>query len=438
MQRLNGLARWGSRTAARLGLLALAGGLLAGCAGAPHAPATTGTQSTGEIIAFEGARIIVGDGNAPLEDAVLLVQGSKVLQVGPRGQVSVPGNAQRVNLSGKTVMPALIDTHLHTNQGMQLLSQDLRRLAYFGVGSAMSLGVDTDDAILQARATPLPGAARILTAGRGITAPEPGRETAPIWVTTEAQARQAVRDNVRRQVDIIKLWVDDRGGKYQPLSPPLYTAIIDEAHKNGLRVSAHIYALQDAKALLNAGVDAFAHSIRDHEVDENFLAMLKHHPRLVLNPNLPYRGVATDLSWLEGVLPAEQFQQVQAANVDRPQAREAFELQARNMIKMREHGVLLVMGTDTSFDFPNGNTPWASHIELEDMVLGGLQPMQALLSATRDAARFMKLEDAGTLESGKSADFLVLQGDPLQDITNTRRIDAVYLRGSEVDRSVYP
>src|SRR5690606_3859358 len=165
---------------------------------------------------------------------------------------------------------------------MALLSQDLRRLAYFGVGTAMSLGVDTDDAILQVRAAPLPGAAHILTAGRGITSPEPGRETSPIWVTTEAQARQAVRDNVRRKVDIIKVWVDDRGGKYQRLSPPLYTAVIDEAHKHGLRVTAHIFALEDAKGLLNSGVDAFAHSIRDQEVDQDFLAMLKHHPALVL------------------------------------------------------------------------------------------------------------------------------------------------------------
>lgn len=436
MHRLTHITRWGQRLVAGLGGLVAAAGLTA-CAGLqPSAPPSAPAPSA--IVAFEGARVFIGDGSALLEDAVLLVQDNKVLQVGPRGQVSVPGTARRVDLSGKTVMPALIDTHLHTTQGRESLSMDLRRLAYFGVGTALSLGVDTDDAILALRAHPLPGASRILTAGRGITSPEPGRETAPIWVTTPAQARQAVQDNVRREVDIIKIWVDDRGGKYQRLSPPLYSAVIDEAHKSGLRVTAHIFRLEDAKGLLNAGVDAFAHGVRDQEVDEAFLAMLKHHPDLVLNPNLPYRGVATDLSWLQPIVPAAVYAQAQATNVDRPEARESFELQARNLMKMQAQGVHIVMGTDTSFDFPTGNRPWNAHVELEDMVLAGLTPMQALLAATRDAARFLQMDDVGTLEAGKSADFLVLDGDPLADITNTRRIDSVYLRGEAVDRSSYP
>ena len=134
--------------------------------------------------------------------------------------------------------------------------------------------------------------------------PEPGRTTAPYWVSTAAEARKAVQELAGRKVDIVKIWVDDRNGQYPKLTPEISSAVIDEAHRNKLRVTAHIFALDDAKALLRAGIDAFAHGVRDRDVDDDFMALLKQHPNLVLVPNLPDRGVRADLSWLKASLSA--------------------------------------------------------------------------------------------------------------------------------------
>jgi imidazolonepropionase-like amidohydrolase len=246
----------------------------------------------------EGARVIVGDARAPIDNASFVVAGGRFGPVGKAADVRVPAGATRVNLAGKTVMPAIIDTHTHLSQTREGLTDDLRRRAYFGVGAAMSLGQDTTDVAYQVRAQTTPGLARFFTAGRGITAPEPGRTTAPYWVTTAADARKAVQEDAAKKVDIIKIWVDDRNGSVTKLSPELYTAVIDEAHKHGLRVIAHVYTLEDAKGTLRAGLDAFAHGVRDKDVDDEFMALVKQRPNLVLNPNMPDRGVVASIDWL--------------------------------------------------------------------------------------------------------------------------------------------
>jgi imidazolonepropionase-like amidohydrolase len=325
-------------------------------------------------------------------------------------------------------MPAIIDTHVHTSQPREELVADLRRRAYFGVSAAMSLGLDTDEAPLQLRKEQLPGTARFLSAGRGITAPEPGRSTAPIWVTSEREARDAVQANVARKVDIIKIWVDSRSGEYTKLSPALYGAVIDEAHKNRLPVTVHVFELSDAKGLLRAGVDAFAHGVRDKDVDDELLSLVKQRRNFVLGPNLPPRGVKSDLTWLRGVLPDAELATLEERNVDQAQLKARFDLQARNLVQMSKAGARLVLGTD-------GNTPWAPHTEMEDMVAAGLTPMQVIMAATRNGAEFLKLKDTGAIKPGLRADFIVLDGNPLEDIRNTRRISSVYLNGAEVDRS---
>jgi imidazolonepropionase-like amidohydrolase len=392
----------------------------------------------GMPLVFENVRLIVGDERAPIPNAALVIDGDRIVAVGRGDEVTVPRGAQRIDLAGKTVMPALIDTHVHVNQPREALVSDLRRLAYFGVGTVLSLGVDTGSAPFEVRAKPVPGAARLLTAGRGITGPEPGRETAPYWVTTDQEARRAVQENVERGVDIIKVWVDDRRGTVQKLPPPLYRAVIETTHRSGLRVTAHIYALDDAKALLRAGVDAFAHSVRDRDVDEEFLALVRERPSLVLNPNLTPRGEVADLSWLAPVLTAEELAKAQSRNVAKAEQRQSFLVQARNLQRMRSAGAHIVLGTDTSFDFPGGNTPWAAHMELEDMVAAGMTPSQAIVAATSEAAAFLRLPDVGVLQPGYQADLLILEADPTESITHTRRIDAVYLRGTRIDRSKYP
>src|SRR4029077_16439070 len=170
------------------------------------------------VTAYEGARLIVGDGRVT-ESATLVVEGTRIAQAGPAADVRVPAGAKRVNLAGKTVMPMIIDTHVHLSTTREGLINDLKRRAYFGVSAALSMGTDNLD-LLAMRSETIPGAARFFSAGQGISRTEPGRPTAQI--NSEEEARKAVRDNAARKVDIIKFWVDDREGKVQKITPSQY------------------------------------------------------------------------------------------------------------------------------------------------------------------------------------------------------------------------
>ena len=409
------------RTTAGLPLLLLL--LATACASPPEAAPATSTATV-----YEGARVIVGDGSDPIENATVVVDEGRFVAVGAAGEVETPEGAAQVDLTGRTVIPTLIDTHVHFPVEREALIDALERKAYYGVGAAMGLGRDVGDDVYAVRAETIPGVPRYRHAGRGITTPEPGRTEIPYWITTEEEARTAVQELAALEVDIVKIWVDDRGGQFEKMTPELYTAVIDEAHQHGLRVTAHIFALEDAKGLLRAGIDAFAHGVRDQDVDDEFVELVQERPDVVLVPNLPGRGVAEDLSWLSGTIPADELAELQAGSVDRPEAQESFGIQARNLARLNQEGMRIAFGTD-------GNAGWSPHLEMADMVASGMTPHEVIVAATGNSAAFMELDDAGTVEAGKSADFVVLEANPLDDIANTRAIEAVYLRGEALDRA---
>jgi imidazolonepropionase-like amidohydrolase len=324
-------------------------------------------------------------------------------------------------------MPAIVNTHVHLASTREDRVGQLQHMAYYGAGMVVSLGSDEGLVGLEMRDEAVPDGALSRTAGRGITSPEPGRSEVPFWVTSTEEARAAVQELAAYEVDFVKIWVDDRNGQYERLSPELYGAVIDEAHAHGLRVTAHIFRLEDAKGLLRAGIDAFAHGIRDRDIDDELLALWKERPNVVLVPNLPGPGVAEDLGWLSGTVPAGELREIQERSTDRPAAQEAFGVQARNLARLHQAGVRIAFGTD-------GSTPWAVHQEMADMVRSGMTPAEVIVAATSGSAELMELDDVGSVAVGKSADFIVLNANPLADITNTREIDAVYLRGIAVDR----
>jgi len=380
--------------------------------------------SAQSVTAFEGARLIVGDGRV-IENATLVVEGARIARVGSKADVRVPNGARRVDLAGKTVMPMIVDTHTHLSTTRDGLIRDLKQRAYFGVSAALSLGLDGFE-LLGLRNEIVPGAARYFSAGKGITRIEPGRPT--FQINSEAEARKAVQENAVHRADIIKVWVDEREGKVEKVTPEQYAAVIDEAHNRGLRVTAHIFHMDDAKGLMRAGLDAFAHGVRDKDIDDETVSMFKARPYLTLTPNLPDRGVKKDLSWLRPGLPAAEFAKLEEANKDDPKAQAFYGIQARNLAKLNAAGVRITLGTD-------GNRPWGPHEEMEDMVLAGMTPMQVIVAATRNSAGFVRMIDAGTLEAGMSADFIVLDANPLDDIPSTRRISLIILRGATVYRT---
>ena len=397
--------------------------VVAACSTPPpeQAPAAT------DVTVFDGARVLVGDGGV-IENAALIVDDDRLVAVGQSGELDIPAGAERVDLTGRTVMPAIVDTHVHLRETRDELVEDLQRKAYYGVGVVLSLGRGSSEMAFQMRDDVIPGAARYRTVGRGITRPEPGRTEIPYWISTEEDARTAVQELAAQNVDMVKIWVDDRNGQFEKLTPELYGAVIDAAHQHGLRVTAHVYTLEDAKGLLRAGIDAFAHGIRDMDVDDEVVELFRERPHVVLVPNLPGTGVATDLSWLSDTIPPDQLEQMQERSVDRPAAQEAFGIQARNLARLSAEGVTVAFGTD-------GGAGWSPHAEMEDMVMAGMPPAEVIVAATGTSADLLALDDVGTLEAGKSADFVVLEANPLDDITNTRRIVDVYLRGTAVDRA---
>jgi imidazolonepropionase-like amidohydrolase len=414
---------------------------------------------------FEGARLIIGDGSAPIENSAFIVENNKIAGVGKKGELPVPAGATHVDLTGKTVMPAMVDIHSHlgflkqsdgsmskANFNRENLLDHLNRYAYHGFAAVISSGTDMGELPYQLREEVHPNASLFRTVGRGLAWPgsgpfDPARNDVPYSVTTVAEARAAVQDLAPHHPDFVKIWVDDRGGKQKKLTPELYTAAADEAIKHNLRPIAHVFDLQDAKGLVKAGVVGFMHMVRDDDIDDELIALLKAHPGTFFGPNIGItsRGIeAGRPEWLDAPLlhetiPPAQIAKLEASFANRKpevveRTRKDWERAKRNIAKLRANGVRLALGSDSAGD-PSRTLGWHAVWEVESLAMAGIPAMEVITMSTKTAAEILRLDQLGTVANGKSADFIVLDANPLDNISNVRRISKVYLRGQEVDRA---
>jgi imidazolonepropionase-like amidohydrolase len=382
--------------------------------------------------AFTGATLIDGTGRAPIANATLLVREGRVVAAGPASRITIPAGTERVALTGKVIIPGLINAHGHASSVANLATY-----AAYGVTTVFSLG-DEPPAVFAARdaqRTAAPTHARVFVAGPVLDPKSP------------EEARALVAADAERKVDIVKIRVDDNLGTAKKMAPEIYRAVIDEAHARGLRVAVHFYYLADAKALLAAGADFLAHSVRDLPVDDAFTRAVVA-AKVCYTPTL-MREVSTFVyrttpAFFSDSLFLAHANREWMATLQQPARQEAtrtsasartYEAQlptaARNLKALHDAGVPIAMGTDTG---PVGRFQgYFELMELEMMVEAGLTPAQALSAATRVAARCLQIDrELGTLEAGKWADFVVLDASPLDNIANVRKQQSVWIGGERI------
>jgi len=396
-------------------------------------PTTLAAQNASNgLQAFIGARIIDGTGKPAVEKATLLIKDGRIVAVGR--SVKLPAGARQIDVSGKTIIPGLINGHGHVSDISQL-----GLYARYGVTTVFSLGGDKEiplrDQTRGEQQTPALARSRLYIAG-------------PIPVSkTPDDGRKAVDALAAAKTDIVKFRLDDNLGRGTKMSPDVYAAIIDEAHRKGMRVAVHIVTLADAKAVLRVGADYIAHSVRDEELDQETIGLLKKN-KAFYTPTL-MREVSTFVygdkpAFLTDPFLLKDGNQAEMAKAQEPAFQEAMRndrngiwykehlpVAMRNLKKVEDAGVPVVMGTDTgpAYRFQG----YFEHLELEYMTRAGLTPMQALVAATRTAAGSLRAADQiGSLEVGKWADFVVLGANPLDDISNTRKLESVWIAGNRV------
>jgi imidazolonepropionase-like amidohydrolase len=409
------------------------------------------TGAPAGVKAFVGARIIDGAGKPVIENAALIVRDGIVGAVGPASEVKPPAGAQTINLAGKFIIPGLISTHVHVSdvQGLrppaytgENTMRQLGVFARYGVTTVLSLGGEKEPAFKARDAQNMPSLdrARIYLAGDVIAAKTP------------EEARQMVARVAAAKPDIIKIRVDDNLGATAKMPPEVYRAVIDEAHQRGLRVAVHLFYLEDAKDLLRAGVDFIAHSVRDKEIDDEFISLMKKReipycPTLtrelsafVYESTPPFFSDPFFLREADRDVVAQlqepQRQEAMRKSVPAQRYKAALTVALRNLKKAADAGLLVVMGTDAGA-YANRFQGYFEHLEMEMMAEAGLTPAQILRAGAGDAARALRVERIGAITKGSWADFVVLERDPLKDIRNTRGVASVWIAGNQV-RGIEP
>src|SRR5262249_49620932 len=409
------------------------------------AAATVAQPATAQTVLFEGARLIAGDGSAALENTGILVERGTITRIARSGEITAPAGATRIDLAGKTVMPAIIATHVHPgfqsgltylaeNFTRETILEDLNRALYFGVSTVMSQGIERGDVMFQIRAEQAEGrlgGAKLMLAGRGMGAPNAGPGNLiyanfAYSITTEAEARRAVQENAAKKVDALKIWVDDRGGRAPKLPIALSRAVIDEGHKHGLKVAAHIFYHDDAVELAESRIDSFAHLVRDKVMSDDLIALtIRNNVYVMPNIGSPERGVYASVPpWLDepslaGLLhdtvSANVIERIRASYARRDpaaveRARKGYDIRKRSVAKLGAANARVILGSDTGLE--DHFFGYAEQKELELMVEAGMTPSQVITAATSRAAEYLGLADRGTLVAGKRADLLVLDGNP--------------------------
>ena len=405
-----------------------------------------GAQTPPQVRVFVGARLVDGTGAAPVDRAVLVVSGDKVLSVATMSEPgTIPSDAERIDVRGKTIMPGFVNAHGHVGDTSGLeagpqfytrenLHRQLALYGRYGVTTIFSLGGDGPlGAAL--RKEPPAGRARLFIAGPVITA------------STAQGAAAEVEKIAAMGVDWLKFRVDDNLGSSPKMSKAAWKTVIDVGHAKQLPVAAHLFYLDDAKDLLREGIDLIAHSVRDKPVDDEFIALAKSREICVV-PTLT-REISTFVyestpAWFTDEFflrhaDAKVLEQLKApGRQERMRKSEsarkykvALGVATENVKKMSAGGVRIAMGTDTGP--PARFQGYFEHMELEMMVKAGLTPMQAIVAATSDAARCMKKGDTlGVLRAGALADFVIYTDDPTQDIRATRTIESVWVGGNRI------
>ncbi|MDF9797727.1 imidazolonepropionase-like amidohydrolase [Catalinimonas alkaloidigena] len=405
-------------------------------------------QSQKVYTVFVGAKLLDGKGGPSISDGVLLISEGRIEAVGSRSDVEIPEHAKVIDLSGKIVIPGLINSHAHVGYEGSMQAKDyaednivdqLKLYASYGITTVISLGEDHPAAVSlrdEVDTISSPGRARLYIAGAVVTGDTP------------QEAIRMVDNNVKMGVDFIKIRVDDNLGSSKKMPEDVYQTVINRSHDYNLMLAAHMYYLEDAKSLVGAGADFLAHSVRDQEVDATLINLLKaeevcYCPTLTRDlSTYVYEGVPAffnDPFFLQSVdsleiaaLTAPERQEQVRENPDNETYKEALQMAKRNLKILSDSGVTIAMGTDSGV--PTRFQGYFEHLEMNMMAEAGMQPMEILLSATRNPAQCLGLEDVGTLEPGHWADFVVLNQDPLEDIRHLRSIASVWIGGEEVER----